>query len=181
MSQVLFMGDMHLGHRGIHNKFRTEFSSDDEHNYTLYNNLKSVMTKRTKTFFMGDVAFDDKWLQRIKDLPGSKVLILGNHDTDKFGYHIRDLVNVYDDIYSLLKYKDFWLSHAPIHPDELRGKVNIHGHVHDQSILVGCTDELYNWDDPAHQQDDPRYINVCPEKWLWYPVSLQTVQSMIGK
>lgn len=32
------------------------------------------------------------------------------------------------------KYKKSWLSHAPIHPAELWGKINIHGHVHDATI-----------------------------------------------
>ena len=47
---------------------------------------------------------------------------------------MKKLVDVYDEVHALLKYKEFWLSHAPLHPDELRGKRNIHGHVHTASV-----------------------------------------------
>lgn len=45
----------------------------------------------------------------------------------------------------MVKYKNLWLTHAPIHPDELRGKKNVHGHCH------------------GHILNDKRYINVCVE------------------
>lgn len=41
--------------------------------------------------------------------------------------------------------KKFWLSHCPLHPEELRGRLNIHGHVHTNSVR------------------DQRYINVSFE------------------
>lgn len=44
------------------------------------------------------------------------------------------LCEVFDEVHGLLKYKEFWLSHAPLHPDELRGKKNVHGHVHTESV-----------------------------------------------
>ncbi|WNV47399.1 hypothetical protein ENKO_296 [Klebsiella phage fENko-Kae01] len=47
---------------------------------------------------------------------------------------MKELVDVYDEVHALLKYKEFWLSHAPIADVELRGKRNIHGHVHAQSV-----------------------------------------------
>jgi hypothetical protein len=47
---------------------------------------------------------------------------------------MKELVNVYDEVHALLKYKEFWLSHAPLSEVELRGKRNIHGHVHANSL-----------------------------------------------
>lgn len=44
------------------------------------------------------------------------------------------LCEAFDEVHGLLKYKEFWLSHAPLHPDELRGKNNVHGHVHTESV-----------------------------------------------
>ena len=63
---------------------------------------------------------------------GRKVLICGNHDTDHNPMKI--LCEYFDEVYSLYKWHEFWLSHCPIHPDELRGKLNIHGHVHHATI-----------------------------------------------
>ena len=63
-----------------------------------------------------------------------------------------DLIEVFDEVHSLVKYKGTWLSHAPIHQDELRGCVNIHGHTH------------------YHVIDDERYINVCSEHTNYGPI-----------
>ena len=67
-------------------------------------------------------------------------------------------------MFGLYKYKEFWLSHAPIHPCELRGKRNIHGHVHQNHVM----DE--------HHKRDNRYINVCVENTDGAPVSLDKIR-----
>ena len=52
------------------------------------------------------------------------------------------------------------MSHAPIHPNELRGRFNLHGHVHQNSITL-----------PDGSLDD-RYINCCVEMSYGIPQSL---------
>ena len=42
-------------------------------------------------------------------------------------------------MYSLYRWHEFWLSHCPIHPGELRGKLNIHGHCVDNQTEVLTT------------------------------------------
>ena len=99
---------------------------------------------------MGDAAFSDNGLDIISQLPGHKILIKGNHD---------DLVStkpqadVFSEIHGVLKYKKMWLSHAPIHPDELRGKPNVHAHVHTATIMKKT------W--YGGTKVDPRYLNTC--------------------
>jgi calcineurin-like phosphoesterase family protein len=57
-------------------------------------------------------------------------------------------------------YKSFWLSHCPIHPQELRNrKANIHGHLHG-SVL-----------------NDPRYFDVCPEKHNYQMVDYEEIKA----
>jgi calcineurin-like phosphoesterase family protein len=58
----------------------------------------------------------------------------------------------------IIKYKGFWLSHAPIHPEELRGKPNIHGHVHTNTL------------------NDSRYFNASLENIGYKPVSIEEVR-----
>jgi calcineurin-like phosphoesterase family protein len=87
-----------------------------------------------------------------------KVWVTGNC-TDHFS--MRQLVDAYDEVYSLFKYKNMWLSHAPIHPDELRGRVNIHGHTH------------------YHVIDDSRYLNVCMEQIDYTPIELHELRKKI--
>lgn len=62
---------------------------------------------------------------------GGKVSVTGNC-TEMIS--TSKLCDAFDEVHSLLKYKEFWLSHAPIHPEELRGKKNVHGHVHTESV-----------------------------------------------
>ena len=90
-----------------------------------------------------------------------KVLILGNHCTERNNITVSDLSEAFDEIHGVLKYKEFWLTHTPMHPVELRGKMNIHGHVHRHSI------------------NDPRYINVCPEVCNYSPISLHEIRKNI--
>ena len=87
---------------------------------------------------MGDTAFTVERLQDISTwVCGKKVLICGNHDTDHIPMKI--LCEYFDEVYSLYKWHEFWLSHCPIHPDELRGKLNIHGHCVDSQTEVLTT------------------------------------------
>ena len=68
----------------------------------------------------------------------------------------------------LEKYKGAWLSHAPIHPAELRGKINIHGHVHYANVL----DETGKLDN--------RYFNVSLENTGGCPIALNVIKEILG-
>lgn len=172
MSKIVMWSDLHLDHKGISKRFRPSFSSDEEHNEVLFDRLASKVTKRDVMLLAGDIAFSLEWLNRIGSIPCIKrVLILGNHDTEGRGgvegYHH---AAIFDEIHGLLKKGPFWLSHCPIHPQELRGKVNIHGHTHFYNIQkevprTGLREE--------HEVDDPRYINICPEQTDYHPVVYQ--------
>ena len=63
----------------------------------------------------------------------------------------------------------FWLSHAPIHPNELRGRKNIHGHVHNEAVTY--YDEIFEIEAP-----DPNYINVCCDVTDYKPISLEEIR-----
>jgi calcineurin-like phosphoesterase family protein len=89
-----------------------------------------------------------------------KILYLGNHDyCDIEEYH-----KYFDEIHGIRSYKSFWLSHCPIHPQEMRNrKGNIHGHLHG-SIL-----------------NDPRYFDVCPEKHDFKLVDYEDIKEYFSK
>lgn len=131
MSTPRFIADTHMGHKNIY-KYRPVFESTLHNDLYFMYILREICKKRDTMFFLGDILFDENYLNFIEDLPGSKILILGNHCSEHI--HIRKLCDAFDDIHGLMKYKEFWLSHAPLHTDELRGKNNIHGHVHTESI-----------------------------------------------
>ena len=159
---VWFIGDIHGGHKNICN-FRKQFASEEEHFNYVKERYHSCVTKRDTVFFMGDIAFT---MDRLKDISSwtahQNVVIAGNHDTDKIP--MKELVLHFDKVYGLLKYKCFWLSHCPLHPAELRGKFNIHGHTHYHNIKG------------EDGQDDPRYFNTSLENIDFRPISLLQIR-----
>lgn len=158
MSRLMLMSDLHLGHKNIC-KYRTQFSSEDEHHNTIFENLATNINKRDTLYLLGDVAFTPYWLNKIASIKCyHKVLICGNHDTER-GIKMEDLVDVYDNVYSLISKRNYWLSHCPIHPQEIRGKLgNIHGHTHNRKIMNGAGEE------------SSKYINACVEHTDYKPI-----------
>lgn len=146
MANVLFCSDLHFGHKNI-GKFRNSLISDnteEENRWRICEDWRKRVTKRDIVYVLGDACFSMDTIFEFGELPGKKILVRGNHDLLDTQVYLK----YFDGVYGLLKYKEFWLSHAPIHPNELRGKVNLHGHVHYGTI------------------PDKRYFNCCPEN-LW--------------
>lgn len=131
MSTPRFIADTHMGHKNIW-KYRPVFESTLHNDLYFQYILAETCTKRDTMFILGDAVFDEKYLPFFKELPGTKILILGNHCSEYIS--TSKLCDTFDEVHALMKYKEFWLSHAPIHPEELRGKKNIHGHVHTESV-----------------------------------------------
>lgn len=150
---VYFISDLHLGHRGIvaHTE-RTEGSwrgggtTVEEHDEWVMDQLHSVpATKRTLWWIMGDVAMDPNKLRLLAQLPGTQRLIFGNHDKFQTSRYTR----YFSGVHGGFKKYGLWVTHIPVHPAELRGHPNIHGHCHHDTL-----------------RDDPRYLNVAIE---WAP------------
>lgn len=159
MARLLLMSDLHLGHNNIC-KYRTEFSDAEEHHNTIFENLATELRSRDTLYLLGDVAFTREWLSRIGSLRCKfKMLVVGNHDTER-GITMSDLCHTYDKVVSLITHRKYWLSHAPIHPQEIRGRAgNIHGHTHN------------------HCLEGP-YINACVEHTGYKPI---TFEELVGR
>jgi calcineurin-like phosphoesterase family protein len=161
MANVLFIGDLHHGHKNIP-RFRECYQSEQDQYEDLFKKWHSVVTKRDVVYVMGDCCFTSERLKEFSQWVGKKILIMGNHDRDKLS--MQELVDAFNgEIYSLKKYKEFWLSHAPIHPEELRGKHNIHGHTHKHCM----------------EYEADKYINVCVEQLEGIPISLCEIRKRI--
>lgn len=165
MSKVYFVSDLHLGHKNIC-AYRTQFSSQQEHDSFVLENILSCGGKRNTLWMLGDCFFSEESYDSLKEISKAYMQVnwvLGNHDTDNAQgkNNVKraikeDLINK---IGSLFKYKGYWLSHAPIHPDELRGSRNIHGHVHNKPIV-----------------GDDRYIAVCLEQTDYKPIAFEDIK-----
>jgi len=163
MSNVLFLGDSHFRHRGIF-KFglRTQFSTIEEHDDYIVEKINSVMSKNDIFYHVGDVTMGknpEDLKNTIGRIKGRKILIRGNHDN----FPLSEYAKYFEDVCGTIKYKEFWLSHFPIHPQEFyRRTANIHGHIHDPKKTI---------------KNDPRYICVSPECLDDYtPISLDEIR-----
>lgn len=165
MSRIMLCGDSHLGHKNIH-KYRTDFASAEEHHEIIYDNICTSVNKRDTLIMMGDTAFTHEWLHKVEKIPAKKkILIVGNHCTEN-GINMRHLSAVYDEVHGALSYRDYWLTHIPIHPQEMRyRKGNIHGHLHGNNI--------WSIEQAGYSELDTRYISTCLEHHNWKPVSWQ--------
>ena len=153
MSRVYHTSDWHIGHDGVC-RFRPIFKSDEEHDECILDNFNDTITSKDTVYIHGDAIFDKRHIDIVKKLPGHKHLILGNHclENKKNRPTLLDLYQVFESITSVVNKRGTWMTHIPIHPDELRGKYCIHGHTH------------------YHVIDDDRYFNVCLEHTDWKPI-----------
>jgi calcineurin-like phosphoesterase family protein len=143
---------------------RRGFSCADEMNDHIIKCWNSVISKRDLVFILGDVTMEKVRDYAILDqLKGNKTVVLGNHDEPQ---HVKELLKYVNKVAGMIDYKKkAILTHCPIHPSQLefRYSYNIHGHVHENSVL-----DIY--EDPKFKILDPRYINVCAEMINYTPV-----------
>lgn len=159
MSKKWIISDLHFGHKNIlkYSGSLRGGTTSEEHDEWLMDQINSVLKRNDLLYIAGDVAFDEASLHRVKRIKCQKVLIRGNHDI----LSAQKYLEYFAQIHGLISHKGtFWISHAPIHPQELRGRYNIHGHVHQNSVL------------DIDNQPDPRYINACVEMTYGVPQSL---------
>lgn len=148
---VLFVSDLHLGHKAVleHARemahlgaFRGGSTVEEHDAWVIRQMLGAQPSKRTLWWILGDVAMDIDRLALLDQVPGRKRLLLGNHDL----FNTAEYLKHFEWVGGTIKKYGMWLSHVPMHPIELRGLPNIHGHCHRHSI-----------------REDPRYLNAAFE------------------
>lgn len=139
MSQVRFIGCLHLGHKWMaaYRGFQDEFYHDEH----LIENWNKIVSPKDLTYVLGDVTMNStRDYYSLDRLHGRKIVVLGNHDNPK---HVRELLNYVDHVAGMIDYKynhrKYILTHAPIHPNETSFcDANIHAHIHHKNILTEC-------------------------------------------
>ena len=166
MSTVYFASDLHHGHKNICN-FRHQFSTVEEHDEYISDRILSTCDKRDTLWLLGDLFFASesiKYFVNYHKYIGNINIVLGNHCTDNSVrlQNTKYIAQYCNKIGSLFSYNGFWLSHAPIHPMELRGKRNIHGHMHNETV------------------DDDRYFSVCLEQIDYKPITFSEIKDRMS-
>lgn len=168
MSVVRFISDYHFGHEYVA-KLRG-FSNALEMNEHIVQQHNKVVHKKDLTYILGDISMEDsRWYHLLDQMKGRKIAILGNHDDPR---DIPELLKYVDRVGAMVRYKGIFLTHCPIHPQELEYRVskNIHGHTHEYLV----TEEIMpNTRDTGGGTPDKRYYNVCCEKVDYKPKTLE--------
>lgn len=136
----------------------------------LATNFNSTIGEHDLLIHLGDLcdpeSADYETMKKIiSSIPGRKILVRGNHDTEKDPYYIG---LGFDDVVDVLIIHNMIFTHKPIQvaPDEL----NIHGHLHSEK-LVSPTINGY------------RHINAFGANWnsIDLPILLEDLLDMASK
>ncbi|QHJ78933.1 MAG: hypothetical protein [Caudoviricetes sp.] len=149
---VFFTSDIHSNDINCNVKYRG-FESEEAYQEFLIARWNKQVDKRDKVFIVGDVAHDEKGLSLYSKLNGYKHLVMGNHDNLPIALYLKH----FDKVSGFLKYKNCWVSHCPVHSQEIYGRPNIHGHLHsNKNIINHVTPDRVMKDGLI----DHRYFNV---------------------
>lgn len=169
---VYFTSDLHIGHRAI-TKYRPRFSSMEEHDNFMIDRILEL-SKRDVLYIIGDGIFDgenfDLYIERLRAKKCRIKYVFGNHCTLKLLEH-RDLFEIQLPFFS---YKNMWVSHCPIHPQEMRNRTKcIHGHIHSGSVELE--------DEFKIKHEDSRYFNVNIEDNNYQFVDAEIIKKFFKK
>lgn len=153
MGRVFVISDLHLGHKSMATHHRN-FNDTYYHDEHIISEWNKVVTKRDVVWILGDITMETSFhYYQLDRLIGVKKVILGNHDKPA---HIQELLRYVNLVRGTMKYKGMWFSHVPMHPQELYGKTNVHGHIHENHIMAIHPISL-------SKTKDWRYVNVSAE------------------
>ena len=180
MSRVLFIADIHAGHNGIHNKFRTQFSSEKEHDDFIHHNILSEGNTNTTLWLLGDTYFKSSTFWRLEEIRNKYQqvnIVLGNHCASSLPRFALQFKNV--NVYGVQQKYGLWLSHVPIPDYELYRGNCVHGHMHDK--VVQDLSVLDHYSDYTDQDiTDNRYFCVSCEQVDYKPISLNNIKEIRG-
>lgn len=102
-------------------------------------NWHNVVDWEDTILHLGDIAFGSKseingWANLIRNLPGKKYLVKGNHDHSSSMKIYKDIFEVVDPFVQDFSDTKFFFSHYPDHPIDEEWDINVHGHIHNNPL-----------------------------------------------
>lgn len=144
VTNIWVISDTHFGHSNIL-RFTDDkgelirgkrFKNITEHDNYMINQWHDLIKPEDHVYHLGDVVMARPFLPLLKNLPGHKRLVRGNHDIFK----TKEYIDVgFSEIYGVRVFapNKLVLSHIPIHPGSLKeGWTNIHGHTHSNVVRL---------------------------------------------
>lgn len=157
---IYIWSDLHLSHSNIIDYEERPFSSVEDMDKKLIEAWRCTVGSHDTIINLGDVSWRTnkaKISNIIKNLPGHKILVMGNHDRHKSTQWWRDVGfhEVYP--YPILYNGNYILSHEDVYVSKSMPYINIHGHTHGTST------------------DNIQKINVSVEVIGYKPINIQTI------
>jgi calcineurin-like phosphoesterase family protein len=122
-----------------------------------------IVKPTDKVYMLGDIAFNARGLDKVKQMNGIKILVKGNHDQLKLNKY----VDVFKDVRGCHVMNGLVFTHIPIHVDQLgRFGCNVHGHLHMNRVMQG--DKI-----------DPRFLCVSVEHTDLKPIEFEDMVDRI--
>lgn len=194
MSVNYFISDLHLGHENIRAKtplraarWNDVYSMDKE----LLERINDTVPDKpnNRLILGGDICWNTRSFKNLEKIACKNVILVGgNHDTSSSHY------KAYRDagwrIVGCYQMQDVIVSHIPVHPyqveytpgydshapeGEPRFKYNIHGHTHDQYVLV---EEKFK--NVMTRKQDKRYLNMSCEAIDFTPKTYEQLLEHYG-
>jgi calcineurin-like phosphoesterase family protein len=146
---IWFISDTHFGHERLATRVRG-FASVDEMDAAIADAWRARVKPEDLIYHLGDIAWNAGGVSLFVELPGTKRLILGNHDDGrKLAPHVQRL-----QLFHRFSEHEFIATHMPMMMEREREPINVHGHVH-------ATDVNF-----------PGYVNISVEKTGYAPLHL---------
>lgn len=164
MSKRYLISDMHFGHSRIMEYENRPFEKVEDMDAEIIRNWNETIHSNDIVFVLGDVSFypKDKTKSIISGLKGRKFLILGNHDMGRSETFWKEAGFEFVSKYSICVDEFYWLSHIPMYLSSAMPYVNIHGHIHSNTMT---TEKLPN-----------QYINVSVERIGYKPIDFEDIK-----
>lgn len=160
---IFFTADQHFGHQNIITYCNRPFSHLQKMEQVIISRYREVIRTEDTIYFVGDLSIKGSqhkahlnWI--LEQLPGNKILILGNHD--KFGPFVYVDAG-FQSIHTSLEVEEFILHHDPVASIVRPDKIWLCGHVHTLFKKI------------------KNVINIGVDQWEFYPVSIEEVRKEI--
>lgn len=165
MPKRWFTGDHHFGHPDIIDSCHRPWNNPQKMDRGIISRYKSVVQEEDTVYFLGDLTVRGHQYQNyleflVDQLPGRKILILGNHDKfNPFTY----VELGFESVHTALEVPPYILCHDPA-AAIIRPEVTwLCGHVHTLFKRV------------------KNVLNVGVDQWGFYPVSEEEIRKEVEK
>ncbi len=130
-----FGADWHLYHKKILEFTNRPFDDIEIMKDCFIYEWKQKVSKEDTVYLLGDISFSNKAIEDLKDLPGTKILIKGNHDPNSFSFDEEIWEDTCEYRYININEYKLILCHYPIESwrNMKHGSIHLHGHTHNNS------------------------------------------------